>query len=788
MKSPSAWGRRIGLVAVVLLAFGCSPDSTGVTPPTTQPPPTTEPPLTSGSVVVNRSATLLTAVGQSRQLTAKTMNASGSTVNAAVEWSSSTPDQVSVDATGRITARAIGSAQIFARSGGITSPPVLVVVAEPQPGALVVTDAQVISVGAPLGLAPGEAAGVGTRYEVRLTGVPTPPTPGTVVLAAENAPVAGKVVSTRTESGALVVTLAFTRLGELFARYKINWSIDLATLPATAAQTWNGASATLASATSSNLPAAPLISQLINAVNCEASLAPVLASRTVQIAPTGSLQLDIIDEPGHTRRALVGQLKLVGTISLRLNAGFKFSGKCEAVVPIPIPIGGPLAVGILPVVRLGVGAGIEGQIFVTAGEIGETGELGVQVEVGWECGGPFPGCQTLPGLTAINKNTPKFEVFSAVSGMRFEVAGQFYFLAGLDAVIAMGINVPLVEAKIGPVQSVDLGFEEDQAILEQYASKYDLKVEGTIEPGSGLQKILNLISGPGINLTFQGKVSIPVSESPKGVLTVSQNRVNLSGQTVDMKVDLKNTDYFLIGYNVEHVELWQKRATESQFKVLKSFPITASNQTQFQYTWTPTTDDLGLNEFAVFVYTKFPVPGLEIADNSIQQVDVQCFSAYQQGNTPTAGANTCADTWQGTAKYFSPGELQIDASVTWVRDTTVEEVDGNVQYVATGTATVKFIQLENQGCSVSQTIFPIKGDFVRDNNFMLIDYGQTPAPFFIGSEIALIVTVSCPNQPSFLYPLGGIWAIGNGTIDQNGIIKGRNGAGNVYWEWSFKRP
>jgi hypothetical protein len=183
------------------------------------------------------------------------------------------------------------------------------------------------------------------------------------------------------------------------------------------------------------------------------------------------------------------------------------------------------------------------------------------------------------------------------------------------------------------------------------------------------------------------------------------------------------------------------------------------------------------------------VPGLEIADNSIQKVDVQCFSAAPaQGAASIAGANTCADTWQGTAKFFSPGELQIDASVTWVRDSTVEEVDGNVQYVATGTATVKFIQLENEGCSVSQTIFPIKGDFVKDNNFMLVDYGQTPTPFFIGSEIALHVTVSCPNRPSFFYPLGGIWAIGNGTIDQNGLIKGRNGAGAAYWEWSFKRP
>src|SRR6185369_8586260 len=107
---------------------------------------------------------------------------------------------------------------------------VLVVVAEAKAGAVLVTDAQVQSVGAPIGVEPGAAAGVGTRYEVTLRGVPAPAA-GTVVLAAETSPVAGKVVSTRASGGDIVVMLEIAPLYDLLTRYHIDWNIDLLAFP-----------------------------------------------------------------------------------------------------------------------------------------------------------------------------------------------------------------------------------------------------------------------------------------------------------------------------------------------------------------------------------------------------------------------------------------------------------------------------------------------------------------------------------------------------------------------------
>ena len=776
--------RSITAVVLVLLIAGCSADSSDIASP-----PQEGPPLATGSVVVNRSAVLLTGVGQSRQLSVQTKDGSGSTVNAGVVWSSSAPDQVSVDASGRVTAGAIGSAMVFATSGAVKSAPVFVVVAEPQPGALVVSDDQVVAVGPPLGVGPNDIPGLGTRYEVRLTGVATPPAPGTVVLAAENAPVAGTVVSTRNESGALVVTLALRPLSELLARYDINWNIDLAAFPAvldlTPPRSPNAYAPRVIADPRTSRPDANII-QPFTALSCEASLAPVLASKTLQLAPNVDLQLDFVESPVRTRRAVVGSLKMVGKVALKLNAGFKVSGGCLAQVLIRIPVGGPLALGIMPGVRIGVGVSLEGQIFVTAGELSATGEVGTEVEMGYECGGTSATCQGLDRLTPINKDTVKFEVLNPVSGMRVELQGQIYLLVGLDAVLFTAWTIPLVEAKAGPVQSVDLGWEEDQALNPGYSSKYDLKLEAVVEPGSGVNTLIDWFFG-GRVLSFQAKVSTTLSESPKGTLTVSRPVASISGGPVELRVDLTNTDYFMIGYNVVHVELWQKRAEAEKFTKLRTFDVTASNQTIFTHSWQPTIDDFGTNKFAVFVYTRFPVPGLEIADNSIREVDVKCFTAPRVIATTVAEANSCADTWEGTATFDWPGELHIDAIVTWTRDpANPENAGGGVYYVARGFATVKHLGWEAKGCSVSQTAYDVGPP--DGSSYLFVDYKPSPPSFEGNGSIAGVSKLSCPDAPDIDYAFGWLWFQGAGPTGGSGtIVEGTQTLGEATWRWRFVR-
>ena len=132
----SSWVVRLLLLTVIGPACqgsggGGNPDGGG-----TPGPGIVRVEITPGSV-------LLGAAGQTHALTAHAFDAQNHEVPATFTWTSSHPDQVSVDSTGKLTGQAIGSAQITAQTSGITSAAATVLVAETAPGAVLVSDAQV---------------------------------------------------------------------------------------------------------------------------------------------------------------------------------------------------------------------------------------------------------------------------------------------------------------------------------------------------------------------------------------------------------------------------------------------------------------------------------------------------------------------------------------------------------------------------------------------------------------------------------------------------------------------
>jgi uncharacterized protein YjdB len=118
--------------------------------------------VSAGELVIDKAAVLLPGVGLQAQLTAHVVDAQGAASPVTATWTSSAPAKVSVDASGQLLAKAIGSAQITAEAGGMRSTPTVVTVAEPASGAVIVSDQQVVSVGSPLNLPPGGVPGVGT--------------------------------------------------------------------------------------------------------------------------------------------------------------------------------------------------------------------------------------------------------------------------------------------------------------------------------------------------------------------------------------------------------------------------------------------------------------------------------------------------------------------------------------------------------------------------------------------------------------------------------------------------
>lgn len=767
-----------------------------------------------GSIIVDNASVLLPATGQTAQLTAQILNPQGSPSGGTVTWTSSAPAKVSVSSSGLLLAKEIGSAQIFAEAGGVRSAPTLVLVAAPQAGALLVTDAQVVSVGSP--------SGVGSQFEVTLQGVPAP-APGTVVLAAETAPVAGKVVSTRQTAAGLVVTLALAPLYQLFSDYNFSFNLDLSAFPVDAVP----ASALRSSRSARSTPAAVwtaarrdkrqrVAKVMANDVlapfqnfECEASIKPKLLGTPIQLTLENNLKLVLDDRPGYSKHALEGSAALVGSAGLKLKAGFAGSGRCDAQVQLRLPVFGTFSILVMPAVRFGLGAELEGEVTVVQAELGVEGKIGFSPSLGWECGGTTPDCRGLDGISPLNEFKTKSK-FPSEHDMQAKVSAHFYLLAGLDAAIAGGaLNAKIVEARVGPKQSFDLAFEDDQIARRDYASSYDLKIEGVVEPGSALKKAIELvIDDDAVGVTFSAGFTSDLSESPKGSLSLSKVRVP-PGEAVDFTVDLEpNTlAYHLLGYNVLGVELYRKRDDELEFSLWKSMSLIASNRAT--YKWTPVEADAGKYEFAALVNTQLPTPLLEVAPSSVRPLEVTCFSggappgiAPQLATTATGTANVgevCTMDWIGNASTVlfpgTPLEYRLEATVRWHYDAAASAVAGQniALFYPTGTAKVT-VKDPCVKLSPAQLTWN-KGD-PGTGGSLRIDYNPA-APTYSGSGgaqwFATGTDICDPeNQPQQV-PTGGGWflapAPGTDTLSGAGFsrITGTTTFGGQTFTFTFDR-
>ncbi|MEP7294991.1 MAG: hypothetical protein ABI702_02300 [Burkholderiales bacterium] len=728
-----------------------------------------------GSVTIDKASVFFSAAGQSTQLAGQVLDAQGAVAPGSITWTSTAPDRVSVDSNGRLVATAVGSAQIVAESGGLRSTPTLVIVAVPQAGALLVPDAQVVSVSAPASAASG-VSGVGHQYEVTLQGVVVP-APGTVVLAAETAPIAGTVVATRQDATGLVVTLAIAPLYQLFSAYDIGFDIDLsgfaieaipdqAALAAAPGKVWVRDQQNRPRALAQARPLDVL--DPFKAWHCDASIKPQLVGEPpLQLTLENGLHLVLDDRPGYSKHALEGQLAIHAKAGIKLKAGFTAGGRCDAQGQVQVKAFGWFSVLVMPAVRVGLGAEIKGEILAVQGELGVDGTVGVSGAMGWECGGASPDCRGLDNLTPVKDLVTK-STFPSANDMQVNVSGQFYVIAGLDASILLGaLNAGIVEARIGPKQSFYLARENDQAMRADFASTYDLKLEGVVEPGPALKEAIEKVINSSVTgVKFEATFQKDISESPKGSLSVSQTRVAL-GNAVDFTVALapaSSLQYFLLGYNVTGVELWRMRDDEVEFKLWKAMTQTSSDH--FTYHWKTESSDVGNYQFAAFVNTQIPTPLLEVAPNSIQSVEVSCFSAAAQAGKASAlralpgQAAICADTWVGTTTSGDAayGPNQTEARLTLKVDDRVTGLGpGQVFYYAEGTVKVNGRVTDLNGIHCEYLPFEITIDrntgsdtpgHGAESNQFVVNYGVDP-PTAGGSGIVTgTQTVVCPGYTS----------------------------------------
>lgn len=198
-------------------------------------------------------------------------------------------------------------------------------------------------------------------------------------------------------------------------------------------------------------------------------------------------------------------------------------------------------------------------------------------------------------------------------------------------------------------------------------------------------------------------LSSPISESPKGTLSLSTAKVR-PGSPVDFTVDLQQptVSYWLLDYNVKSVELYRRAEGETTFTPWKFMDLIATNRAS--YRWTPEVADAGTYEFAALVETKIEVLLLEVQKDSVRPLEVSCFAAPAsarpdgrmrlqqaagQGARVQPQATTCADVWAGTSTYIgkTPGlptaNITSHATVTFTYDPT-QSFPGALSYKASG--------------------------------------------------------------------------------------------------------
>jgi len=718
-------------------------------------------------VVVSPGAVLLGAAGQTHALAAHAFNAQDVEVQTTFTWASSHPDQVTVDATGKLTSVAIGSSQITAVAGGVTSAATTVLVAETAPGAVLVTDAQVVSVG-PVTLTPADGAGVGTQYEVRLKGVSPAPAVGTILLASEAAQVAGKVVSTRDESGTLVATLELRPIYEVLGRYSIDWDLDVASfggpdvLAAPSANAPGTRSAALSTANDTAL-------QQFTAVTCDAQVDAKLASKKISLSPTSSLHF-VVEEtrpdpnqsPTHVKEVLQGQFALVGTVEIGFNPSVSVDATCRFTLPpINIAAFGAASILVMPAVRFGVGLDLHAALQVAKATVGLTGTAGFQAEIGFECGpGPCTAVKTLSGISDVK---PKLEA-PDTNGIQVELSGRLYAFAGLDLAILGGVAgyVGIAEASIGPKQSATLASEDSQAQLPGSSSSYKLELVASLAPGAGLKAaIKKAINDDAVSVDLTVNHTDPLATSPRGTMSVDKPQPGV-GDPVKFSVDIDpaTASYLGIGYNIVSIEFYRVKLGDpefTQFGDLEIFP-SASNQTHFEKTWTPRSSDIGMYQFAAFVHTMVhdaaPFPLLEVADDSRKQVEVQGICAPGM----MAGRGQASLTAQQT----SGGGCQVNGTVhsttvtdfpgspgthyEWTRDTSVtfEEqiaIPVEAHFVPKGTCTMSYSG-SGGGCSKVATFKSCELPPDDSGSLTLnIDNSTDPPTYTYYAEIYGVVTV-----------------------------------------------
>ena len=688
---------RVVVSCLAAVALAACSDGGPSDPPDNDPTPSAD----GAALVIAPSALLLPEEGTTQQLRAYVVDADGDSSLVAATFESSAPAIVSVTASGMATGAGPGSAQIVARSGGLTSAPVLALRARPADGALLVADSQVI--GRPTPVDPTAAYGLGWRYRVRLRGV-TAPAIGQVVLASGGAPIGGRVVSSGPAGGDTEVVLELVALGDLFQSLSVNQKLSMRNVrPILADYRDAGFHSERLPGGAVRLSARGIRAQYkgnaaqsrtgraraeqefpLGPLKCKAEVPPVfvfpVTLETFSFELDPNLEYDIVIENSLPSRVVVrGTIAPRVSANPRVTAAVEIKAECKLeLATLPLPIGGPLAQFIGGTVPLGVGLELGAKM--SYGPLGFDAFLqsSVTAEFGFDCEAT---CQVITELSSTPPDRQFLFVYPAtLADSRLELALSAFAWAELKVgagpstfefiePILDSLRFKLVEAKAGIEQKFEVANREAQTSDPAYASNYALKPVFEAKAAADLTAVADLLKINLATLAYAPELA-PLARSPHGSLTISPAIVapgdgSQVGDSATFNVVLTSATY-LTGYVVESIEIRRRKTQGSAVTLEPSRPgctmPAAQGQTGFSCRAAFSVADTGLQTFYAFVNTKLggaSIPALEIALDGKAELRVGGVGitpatatvapgATQQFTASVMGITNTAVTWSAT--------------------------------------------------------------------------------------------------------------------------------------------
>ena len=520
---------------------------------------------------------LLTSGGQRRRLEASLFDPKGAAGGASVTWTSSNPTVVKVDDSGTVEAVGpIGSASIWAEAGGVRSPTVVVLVARPAPGTVLLRDDQVIS--GPTVVDRAARPGLHNPFEVVLTGM-APPAPGTLLLNTELQPVAGRVVEAQAEGLHTRVRLVAAPPRAYFEQLRVRESLDLTGHPVVIGPeiarshdvrrvgetlTFTPRTSALPSIRSEDASVGFRLGpfQCKGMVGASGNLPVRLTADPVfSITLSHTIDVEYDSEHGLSKLMLSGEPKIEVSQVLGIESAAEVSLECRVELGkrrlrVPLPLGALLGAEL----EYGAGFKLEGKLTLVSAKLGGKFKAETKFKAGLSCQPGQQRCPLVGELEPPKLDWEKVVDLPSLGDVRFEPSLQIFGYAAMDAgnPFLDELQLTAIELTSGPKLSGMLTGEipriEDPS--DSGRSRYTLAFEARAAPGLDVAEFLQDVGLEAVT-PLELKSEVIVGRSPEGTVTADRP-IYLPGETVRVDIQLKpGSVRFPTGalYNVGRVAL-----------------------------------------------------------------------------------------------------------------------------------------------------------------------------------------------------------------------------------------